>query len=169
MVEAVRDIGRTVRDGIPPPPLPHSLRWKVSPNLMEARFRRYVKDFERHILPIFAGESDVMIAEDWLQRINRIFTIIGLKDNIHWWDITLISHPIMIMKWTDFERLFVGQYFLEAVHNEKRSECFTLKQADSIVKEYEMQFASLACFAAAPLTNDVSKATRFKVGLRPNI
>ena len=40
-----------------------------------------MKDFEKPNPPAFAGGSDVMIAKDWLQRINRIFTVIGLKDD----------------------------------------------------------------------------------------
>ena len=85
---------------------------------IEAKFRRYMKDFERRNPPTFSGGSDVMIAEDWLHRINRIFMVIGLKDDairinaatfqftgeaIHWWDITVISNPIETMKWVDFE------------------------------------------------------------------
>ena len=80
-----------------------------------------MKDFERRNPPTFSGGSNVMIAEDWLQRINRIFTVIGLKDDairinaanfqfigevIHWWDIIVISNMIEKMKWVDFERLF---------------------------------------------------------------
>ena len=122
--------------------------------------------------------------EDLLQRINRIFTVIGLKDNvirinaatfqffgeaIHWWDITVILNSIETMKWVDFEWLFLGQYFLEAVRNEKRSELFTLKQGDSTVTEFEMRFLSLARFATTQLTDDIFKATIFETGLWPNI
>ena len=91
-----------------------------------------------------------MIEEDWLQRINRIFTVIGLKDDairinaatlqftgeaIHWWNVTIISNPIETMK--------LGKYFLKVVRNEKMSELLTLKQGDSIVTEFEIRFSSL--------------------------
>ena len=80
-----------------------------------------MKEFETHNPPIFLGRSDIMIAEDWLQRINRIFTVIGLKDDairinavtfqftgeaIYWWDVTVISNPVKTMEWVDFERLY---------------------------------------------------------------
>ena len=143
-----------------------------------------MKDFERRNPPMFFGGSDVTVAEDWLQRINRIFTVIGLRDDaikinaatfqftgeaIHWWDITVISNPIDRMTWADFERLFLGQYFPEAIRDEKRNELFTLKQGDSTVTEFEMKFSSLARFATAQLADDRFKATRFEAGLRPNI
>ena len=40
-----------------------------------------MKDFEQRNPPLLTDGSDVMVAKDWLQRINRIFTIVGLKDN----------------------------------------------------------------------------------------
>ena len=49
------------------------------------------------------------------------------------------------------------------------SEFFALKQRDKTVTEYEMRFDSLAHFVVAQLTDDIFKATRFKVGLRSNI
>ena len=45
---------------------PHSPMRELSPDSMEVRYRGYMKDFERHNLPTFAGGSDVMIADDWL-------------------------------------------------------------------------------------------------------
>ena len=78
-----------------------------------------MKDFERRNPPMFSGGSDVMIMEDWFHRVNRIFTVIGLKDDAirintatlqftgeeatHWWDVTMISNPIETMKWVNFE------------------------------------------------------------------
>ena len=61
----MRDIARATRDEIPPPPL-HSPRRETSPNPMEAKFRRYMKDFERRNPPTFSSGSDIMIVEDWL-------------------------------------------------------------------------------------------------------
>ena len=58
----------------------------------------------------------------------------------------MISSLIETMKWVD---LFLGQYFLEVVRNEKMSELFTLKQGDSTITEFEMRFSSLAHFATA--------------------
>ena len=78
MAEAMRDVARAVRDEIPPPP-PRSPRRETSPDPIEAKFRRYMKDFERRNPPTFSGESDVMIVEDWLHRVNCIFTVIRLK------------------------------------------------------------------------------------------
>ena len=164
MVEVMRDVARTIWDEIPPPHTPHYLRNEVSPDPVEARFRRYMKDFERHNPPTFTGGFNVMITENWLQRIKYIFIIIRWKDDtiwineasfiftgeaIDWRDINLISNPIVTMKWTDFERLFLGRYFPEAVHNEKMNEFFSLKQGESKVTEYEMKFALLVCFTVA--------------------
>ena len=121
-----------------------------------------------------------MIAEDRLQRIIRIFIIIGFKDDvirinvasfqftkeaIHWWDITLISNPIAMMKWTEFERLFLGQNFTEEIHKEKMSDFSALKQRESTMMEYEMKFTSLAHFVTTQLVDDIFKATRLNTGL----
>ena len=114
MAEVMRDVARAIRDEIPPPPP----RRETSLDPIEAKFRRYMKDFERRNPLMFSGGSDVMIVEDWLQKINRIFTFIRLKDDairinvavfqftgeaIHWWDVTMISNLIETMKWVDFE------------------------------------------------------------------
>ena len=40
-----------------------------------------MKDFEQHNPSMFTGGYDVMIVKDWLQSVDRIFTIIGLKDD----------------------------------------------------------------------------------------
>ena len=80
ITEAMTDVARAICDEIPPPLL-HSPRRETSPNPIEAKFRCYMKDFKRCNLPMFSGRSDVMIAEDWLQWINRIFTIVRLKDD----------------------------------------------------------------------------------------
>ena len=66
MAKAMSDIVCAILDEIPPPSLPCSSRRKVSPDPIEARYRHYIKDFERHSPPTFAGGSDVMIVEDWL-------------------------------------------------------------------------------------------------------
>ena len=65
MAEAMRDVARAAHDEIPHLPL-HSPRREMSPDPMEARFKRYMKDFERRNSLTFSGGSDVMIAEDWL-------------------------------------------------------------------------------------------------------
>ena len=85
----------------------------MSPNPSESRYKRYIKDFEKRSSHTLVGGSDVMLVEDWLQRINRIFTVIKLKidaipinatsfqftgEAIHWWDITLILNHIAMMK-----------------------------------------------------------------------
>ena len=65
----MRDVARAVRDEISPPP-PRSPRRETSPNPIEAKFRRYMKDFERHNPPTFLGRSDVMIADRKSTRLN---------------------------------------------------------------------------------------------------
>ena len=71
----------------------------------------------------------------------------------------------MTVKWTNFERLFLGSYFSKAVRSEKIREFFALKLGDFILTEYKMKFASLAPFAAAQVTDDIFKATRFEARL----
>ena len=80
MAEAMRDVARAVRDEIPPPP-PRLPRRETSPDPIEAKFRRYMKDFERRNPPTFLGGSDIMIAEDCLHGVNCIFTVVRLKDD----------------------------------------------------------------------------------------
>ena len=65
-LQAMRDIARAVQDEIPPPPLPQPPRREMSPDPIEAKFRRYMKEFERRNRPTFTGGSDVMIVEGWL-------------------------------------------------------------------------------------------------------
>ena len=66
MTEAMRDAARSVLDEAPPSLLPRSLRREVSLDLVKARFRRYLKDFEWRDPSIFVGGLDMMVVEDWL-------------------------------------------------------------------------------------------------------
>ena len=51
---------------------------------MKARFKRDMKDFEWRNPPTFSGGSDVMVMENWLHRIKRIFIVIRLKEDVIW-------------------------------------------------------------------------------------
>ncbi|XP_062077141.1 uncharacterized protein LOC133782017 [Humulus lupulus] len=133
----------------------------------------------------FNGSASPDDAEEWIQRLEEIFDIIGCSDEeklslarflleqdaFHWWKgVRHYCYPYpSTITWGDFRREFYDKYFPRTYRDAKLSEFLQLKQGYMTVREYEDKFISLVRFARALVANEVDMCRRFEDGLRRDI
>ena len=118
-----------------------------------------VEQFRKMQPPIFKGELDPLVAEDWISSIERIFNLINCPDARkvacatfmlqhgarHWWDSTARSRPQGHMwTWEEFKELFLKKYYPTNIRNQKEAEFLMLKQGSMTLVEYERKFDELS-------------------------
>ena len=69
------------------------------------------------------------------------------------------------MTWAEFQKLFLGEYFMDTARHVKAQEFLELKQGTMTVLEYVARFTELAHFA----DDYVAKVRRFENGLKLSI
>ena len=69
------------------------------------------------------------------------------------------------MTWAEFQKLFLGKYFMDTARHVKAQEFLELKQGTMTVLEYVARFTELAHFA----DDYVAKVRRFENGLKLSI
>ena len=57
-----------------------------------------------------------------------------------WWETMKRVYNTKVMKWEEFERIFLGKYFGEVTKHAKRMEIKHLIQGTMLVLEYESHF-----------------------------
>ncbi|XP_057953308.1 uncharacterized protein LOC131147763 [Malania oleifera] len=119
----------------------------------------------------FSGGADPTVAENWMQEIEKILTVLHYTDEKRvlyttykligeakrWWVATRLleeQRPIpVVMTWSRFREVFFNRYFPA-----------TVKEA-----KYAAKFVELICFAPYIIPDEVKKAKMFERGLRREI
>ncbi|KAF4374839.1 hypothetical protein F8388_010713, partial [Cannabis sativa] len=132
----------------------------------------------------FSGSTSPDDAEEWIQRLEEIFDIIGCSDEqklsvtrfllerdaFHWWKGVKLCYPYpSTISWVDFRREFYDKYFPRSYRDAKLREFLQLTQGYMSVRQYEDKFISLVRFARAIVANEVDMCRRFEDGLRRDI
>ena len=86
-----------------------------------------------------------------------------------WWRWVRTSRDLEVMTWAEFQKLFMGKYFLETARHAKAKEFLELKQGATTVMDYVARFTELARFADDYVATDVAKVRRFENGLKLSI
>ena len=73
------------------------------------------------------------------------------------------------MTWAEFQKLFMGKYFLVTARHAKAQEFLELKQREMTVMDYVARFTELARFADDNVATDLAKVRRFENGLKLSI
>ena len=73
------------------------------------------------------------------------------------------------MTWSLFKELFLEQYFLMIIQDEKLKEFMNLILGTSTVSEYETRFTTLSRFASEMVSIGHIKCRRFEEGLQTTI
>ncbi|XP_028058454.1 uncharacterized protein LOC114262299 [Camellia sinensis] len=141
-------------------------------------------EFRKQRPPIFIGEPDPKIAENWIRQIEKIFNTMGITEHIdridlavyqlegeadHWWALIRESRDITAMTWAQFKELFLRKYFPNTVKQERIHEFLNLEQGAMTVTQYVAKFEDLARYATRYVENDEDKARKFEWGLDPTI
>ena len=150
---------------------------------MENRMRNALREVQRHNPPVFHGEPDPTVAEDWLMRVERLFDLLEVEpdlrvrvathlltgDALQWWASVERIREGENLTWNEFSVAFQDKYFPMIVRYRKEEEFLALKQGNMTVQQYEAQFTILSRFAPGLVGDDAMKARRFQRGLREDI
>ncbi|XP_059627307.1 uncharacterized protein LOC132270119 [Cornus florida] len=145
---------------------------------------RYLLQFNKLIKVAFEGGPDPLVANNWLDKVEKHFRAIIVPDNrlkitlatykfvsnaVVWWKTMTSAHDIDSMSWDAFKSLLFDKYFPQTKRRELRMQFDRLEQGDMSVIEYENNFTSLSRFATDVLGNEEDKTWRFVYGLNPFI
>ncbi|XP_028098457.1 uncharacterized protein LOC114298150 [Camellia sinensis] len=141
-------------------------------------------EFRKQRPPIFTGEPDPKIAENWIRQIEKMLETMGIvkhTDKIalavyqlegetdHWWTLINESRDITTMTWVQFKESFLRKYFPHIVRQERIREFQLLEQDTMTVTQYVAKFEELARYATRYVADDKEKARKFEWGLDPII
>jgi len=141
-------------------------------------------EFKRQNPPSYGGEPDPLVAESWLDQIERILDTLGIREDqmrvtlavyqftgeaYHWWKMVKRGQDMETLTWERFKDIFLRKHFPEGVRDAKLEEFLKLAQKEKTVMGYEAKFAELSRFALALTEDEAMKTKRFIKGLRPYI
>ncbi|KAJ9567039.1 hypothetical protein OSB04_003005 [Centaurea solstitialis] len=134
----------------------------------------------------YTGQSDPVLAMQWVQNTEKVFRTIRVSDEdkvryasamltdraLVWWDNTyesLDSNTRENMLWDEFRSKFFEQYCPMDLQRRLEKEFWDLKQGTMTVMEYETEFNRKLRFAQRFLSTEDDKVERFVGGLRKEI
>ena len=161
----------------------------VVTNLIMPMNPQYVRlsKFCRNYPPFLCGSVDPLEAEEWLQKLERIFSVMRCDDVLkvdfatymleydvkHWRNnakgsLETQGAPIT---WEEFKEVFLEKYFPHNVHIQKETKFLQLRQEEMTVVEFVAKFENLARFSHYLKDNpqDDWKAIKFEEGLKPEL
>ncbi|XP_057953763.1 uncharacterized protein LOC131148035 [Malania oleifera] len=128
--------------------------------------------------------EDLIIAENWIQEIKKILTVLHCTDeqrvlyatfrltgeaNLWWFSVRLLEEQWlsqMALTWERFKEIFFDRYFPASVRDAKMEEFLNLTQGHLTVPQYIAKFMELLYFAPFMIPDEFRKAQRFERGLR---
>ncbi|XP_057981301.1 uncharacterized protein LOC131166745 [Malania oleifera] len=141
-----------------------------------------------HLKPSsFAGGADPIVAENWVQEMEKILTVLDcnekqkvlfatfkLTGEAEWWwlRVKLLEKQQAVptvMTWKRFKEFFYNRYFPTTTRNAKVEEFFNLTQGLLTVQEYTARFVELSRFASFMVLDEYQKARYFNRGLKQRI
>ncbi|MBM1124186.1 retrotransposon gag domain-containing protein, partial [Klebsiella pneumoniae] len=178
MYRALEAVFRRIAQTTPPPAVDTSI---------ETRASSAQKQFRRMDPPIFSGEGEAILAEEWIDALEQIYDSIGMIDDdlrmataplylrsraAKWWKgeqrliVTGATGPIT---WEQFRTRFLDEFFPISLQDRKRAEFTNLIQGTSSVQEYHRRFTELSQYAPELVANERHRCRRFEEGLKPSI
>ncbi|XP_021801634.1 uncharacterized protein LOC110745800, partial [Prunus avium] len=137
-------------------------------------------EFRKTRPPVFKGDPNPMVAEEWLRQMRRKMNEQRVPENLkvtiastylegqayHWWEFVLAMPDVEIATWVAFEMIFLEKYFPETMKTMKVREFTNLYQGDMTVGQYQAKFEELMHFAPYIIPDESAKAKKFEEGLR---
>ncbi|XP_057953993.1 uncharacterized protein LOC131148289 [Malania oleifera] len=135
----------------------------------------------------FSGGADPTVAENWMQEMEKILTMLHCTDEQRvlyatykltgeverWWTTSRLLEkqrqvPV-VMTLCRFKEIFFDRYFLTTVKEAKVAKFLKLTQGNLTVQQYAAKFVELSHFAPYIIPNEVKKARMFERSLRATI
>uniref|UniRef100_A0A2N9IPW9 Reverse transcriptase n=1 Tax=Fagus sylvatica TaxID=28930 RepID=A0A2N9IPW9_FAGSY len=145
-------------------------------------------EFRKQNPPTFAGETDPMVAENWLLKMEKLLKVLHCTDSQkveyatfalegpaeRWWAGTEVLLKEELgendrITWDKFKEVFNETYFPEVVRNKKAREFSDLVQGSMTVEEYAAKFIDLSRFAPHLIPDEHKKVMKFQKGLNDKI
>ncbi|XP_024196313.1 uncharacterized protein LOC112199543 [Rosa chinensis] len=141
-------------------------------------------EFKHQKPPTFKGEPDPVVAEQWLDEINKILDALRIRESdsritlaayqftveaAQWWKMVKRSCNVETMSWDQFCKIFLDKFFPPVLQEAKVEEFNKLYQGKMSAMEYDARFAELSRYAPELVSTEAKKARKFECGLRPNI
>ena len=133
----------------------------------------------------FDGSKGPSFADTWLDSVEeemdilriplsyRVSIAVGrLADRARaraWWRATKSLHGDEALVWSNFRKLFLGEYVSKAYREDKCKELDRLQQGSMTVEEYRLKFEELCVYKDSFLTHPEDKMNKFIDGLRYNL
>ncbi|XP_015159649.1 uncharacterized protein [Solanum tuberosum] len=132
----------------------------------------------------FEGTVDPSDAEQWLERIERVFEQIKCsdvtkfkyaisllqKDAYDWWvSVPNAKVKPLVLTWDYFLREFRMKYVPPAYCDAKRKEFLNLRQRGMYIVEYQQRFLRLSRYAGGIIKEEKDKYRKFEDGLNDSI
>src|SRR4029450_5550307 len=156
---------------------------RARPGAAPSRMMLTLGQVRKHNPPSYTGGSDPMVAENWLDEMAELLTVLEVDESLkvkvathylkgeakRWWKSIANRYDIEVMDWNTFETLFFEKYFPVTMKDSMRREFLNLSQGTMTVMEYETRFTSLARFAKEMIPTEELKVKQFIGGLRLNL
>ncbi|KAM0937012.1 putative transcription factor interactor and regulator CCHC(Zn) family [Dioscorea sansibarensis] len=144
-----------------------------------------ILEFKKLDPPAFKGSADPLDADEWLEEIEKIFSVTNFDDNqkvlyatfmlqgvaYDWLKMEKLTHKLNPepYTWEKFKTTFYNRYFPRYLRHQKENEFINLQQGDMSVYEYENEFYRLVRYALEPFSTEETWVQRFRQGLKPEI
>ncbi|XP_024195741.1 uncharacterized protein LOC112198877 [Rosa chinensis] len=179
LISALREMAQalqqTIRAQQQPPPIATDGDTKAMVALCE---------FKHQKPPAFKGEPDPVVAEQWLDEINKILDALRIRESnsrithaayqftgeaAKWWKMVKRSCNVETMSWDQFCKTFLDKFFPPVLQEAKVEKFNKLYQGKMSAMEYDARFTELSRYAPELVSTEAKKARKFEHGLRPNI
>ncbi|XP_041020483.1 uncharacterized protein LOC121262135 [Juglans microcarpa x Juglans regia] len=144
------------------------------------------EQFNRTHPPTFDRRSDFSAAEDWIQDIEEIFSVLECTDQQkvrfaafkligeakRWWNSEKAireADGTGVVSWPHFKQNFFDRFFPKADWEARAQEYTNLVQGTMTVCQYAAKFAKLSRFASYLIPDEEKKARKFEEGLNYKI
>ncbi|XP_057962334.1 uncharacterized protein LOC131153903 [Malania oleifera] len=146
-----------------------------------------IDQFTRLKPSAFAGSVDPLVAESWVQEMEKMLAVLSCteaqkvlfatfkltREAERWWQaVKLLEEQRVVptnMTWSRFRELFYDRYFPATTRVAKAEEFFHLNQGQLTVQQYAAKFMELSRFAPFMVPDEFQKARWFERGLKPRI
>ncbi|XP_019164425.1 PREDICTED: uncharacterized protein LOC109160602 [Ipomoea nil] len=134
----------------------------------------------RHRPPVFAGEEDPVILEEWIRSLDKIFAVVGYpvdrrvelvsfyfshEADLWWVHEGPACQEEPDFDWTALKDRMRERFYPSHVRAAMYEEFLHLQQGSSSVVEYQKRFLELACFARTLVSTELAKVEKFVAGL----
>ncbi|KAF5482005.1 hypothetical protein F2P56_002607 [Juglans regia] len=158
----------------------------VDSNATSEEGRCTIEQFNHMYPPIFYGQGDPTLADDWIQDIEEIFRVLNCTDEHkllysafkvigeakRWWipERTIRkTDGRRVVSWPHFKQIFFNCFFSRSVRDSRAKEFADLVQGTMTVHQYMTRFVELSRFASYLIPDEEKKTQKFEEGLNNRI